>query len=254
MKLTLEGELGEIEDFLLDLIVTDSVPPELEGPIIQGDRIYQTLERRLKEKEKERIEENIIVLPELRKDSVPLPEAEAKRDPDRTHELRKNPRVEEIVKKAKPAVSVPMAPEIKKQDHDRKLPTIYDIVVPRFEWERGCEKNYKRLSFIELPDGRVMLGYMSARVFTTKEKMLRLPFPLPAGYLRIAGMATNQITAVRQYQEYLSTVKGSVLPGELATVPQQDIKDPDAPFKPRLSGVINTHPGEDEKVEGSLEA
>lgn len=221
IKLTIEGTVDDVEDFLLDIAgvdgspAPDSVPKPARLEDLRKDRIYRKLEEKLREKK--------------------------------------------IVEKAKPVVSVPKAPSARSRDHDRKieLPTKDDLLISPFEYEKKLEKFHKPLFICELPDGRVALRYMSGKVFTTREKILSIPYPVPAGYLKNIGLAANPLTAIRHYRAYLAA-GNSVHPGnEIQNkVPdRKEEKDLDAPFKPKLSGAFSTHPGKEDfdKIEGSLE-
>ncbi len=161
-----------------------------------------------------------------------------------------------ILPEVKKNLSVPKAPEIAKKDQDikleiQKLPTKEDIIIPRFQWPQVREKYYNRLVFAELEDGRVMLSYMSARIYTTKEKVLQIPYPVPSAY-RKGFNNPNHVTALRQYRQYLAENISVHAAAEISGIPEDRI-DPDAPFKPMLNGVFTTHPDAEEKIEGTLE-
>lgn len=188
--------------------------------------------------------------------SVPPEPAAASSLEDRKPNALEEFMAERAKLKKKPDDSVPKAPVIKERDHDRKisglwdkipkLPTKEDLLIPRFEWKRECEKNYNKLLFAELPDGRVMLSYMSAKVFTTKEKVLQIPFPVPPGYLKKCG-APNNVTALLQYRKYLaghSVPPGNIRSGDIAD--RKEEKDPDEAFRPKLKGAFSTRPGKED--------
>jgi hypothetical protein len=84
-----------------------------------------------------------------------------------------------------------------------------DLLIPRFEWDPKAEKLYKKISFYEHEDGRVMVFYMNIRVFTTKQAMLSIPYPVPYGYEILSGFTGNRKTAIRIYREYLATQEQS---------------------------------------------
>ena len=113
-----------------------------------------------------------------------------------------------------------------------------DWLIPKFEWDKDKEKSYKTLFFFEHEDGRVMLSYMSCKMFTTKEKVMALHYPIPHGQPPKTALSVNNRTAVRIYREYLA----------------QDDPD-DAKYKPMLKGAFSTRPGNQDydKVEGCLE-
>lgn len=77
-------------------------------------------------------------------------------------------------------------------------------LIPKFAWDKTKEKSYRTIFFIELEDGRVMISYFSSKVFTTKEAIMAIPFPIPRIYAPLMNLNTNPRTAVRQYREYLA--------------------------------------------------
>jgi len=114
---------------------------------------------------------------------------------------------------------------------------------------------FKNLSYVETKDKRLKIMYGSSRVNTTwadihticgckfkqetKDAIERLVGP---------GRAKNKYTAVSRFVKAVSI--GAVSPYK-PKIPTDD--DPDAAFKPILSGVIDTHVGDEEKVEGNLD-
>jgi cell division protein ZapA (FtsZ GTPase activity inhibitor) len=79
-----------------------------------------------------------------------------------------------------------------------------DLTVPKFPHDKTLEKWFRTLFYFEHPDGRVVLNYMSGLTYTTKEKVLKLPFPFENGYFKNAGFqAATHITAIRLYREFL---------------------------------------------------
>jgi len=114
---------------------------------------------------------------------------------------------------------------------------------------------FKNLSYVETKDKRLKILYGSARVNTTwadihticgckfkqerKDAIERLIGP---------GRAINKYTAVSRFVKAVSI--GAVSPYK-PKIPIDD--DPDAAFKPILSGVVDTHVGDGEKVEGTLD-
>ena len=114
---------------------------------------------------------------------------------------------------------------------------------------------FKNLAYSETKDKRLTIMYGSARVNTTwadihticgckfkqetKDAIERLVGP---------GRAKNKYTAVSRF---VKAVSHDVISPYKADIPKDD--DPDAAFKPILSGVVDTHVGNDEKVEGTLD-
>ncbi|MDW7733703.1 MAG: hypothetical protein SCH66_14900, partial [Methanolobus sp.] len=87
------------------------------------------------------------------------------------------------------------------------------------------ETKYKSVVFAELPDGRVMLSAWSCRIYTTREKILAIPYPVPPGYLESVG-STNYTVAIKQYREYLAA------------------QDEDEKYKPMLKNAFSTRPAD----------
>lgn len=77
------------------------------------------------------------------------------------------------------------------------------LLVPKFDWDKSKEKHYRTIFFFEHEDGRVMIWYANNRVFTTKESVMAIPFPIPYKYVLPVGLPVNKRTAIRQYREYL---------------------------------------------------
>ena len=112
--------------------------------------------------------------------------------------------------------------------------------------------------FFEHEDGRVMLSYMAAKTFTTKEKVMQIPFPVPSGYAPLKPLSANNRTAIRLYREYLaqptiSAERPDQTQQSQEKRPQED-EDPDAKYEPMLRGAFSTRPGREDydKVEGEL--
>lgn len=123
---------------------------------------------------------------------------------------------------------------------------VSDFLIPKFDWDKNKEKNYKTLFFFEYEDGTVMLSYQNSKTFTTKQKVMTLPYPVPDGYPPLKTIpSTNKRTAIRLYREYL--VQQTALTVEKL--------DPDAKYKPKLKGAFSTRPGHEDydKVEGDLQ-
>ncbi len=85
----------------------------------------------------------------------------------------------------------------------QKLPTAKEILIGNFLFDKTQEKSFRTLFFVEMDDGRVVLSYMQSRCYTTKENVLKLPYPVPNGYLKLIKIP-NKITALRMYREYLA--------------------------------------------------
>lgn len=88
----------------------------------------------------------------------------------------------------------------------KKPDTIKDgnLFIQPFEWDKGSEKSFNRITFFERDDGRVMIFYMNIRIFTTRDKIMQIPFPVPYGYPLLKDLNGNKRTAVREYRKYLA--------------------------------------------------
>lgn len=124
-----------------------------------------------------------------------------------------------------------------------------DFLIPKFEWDCSKKKSYKTLFFFEHEDGRVLLLYTGTKTFTTRERVLRLPYPVPNGYPALKVLSVTSRTAIRMYREYFANLSAKKPPAA-----EKVQVDPDEKYKPQLRGVFSTHPGREdfEKVEGDL--
>lgn len=84
------------------------------------------------------------------------------------------------------------------------------ILIPRFEYDpaqaqRTELEGYSNISVVELPDGRVMIQYKGTHYYTTKEKVMQLPYPAPYSYFKKKGMGLSAVamTCLRAYRQYL---------------------------------------------------
>ncbi len=76
-------------------------------------------------------------------------------------------------------------------------------LIPKFEWDKSKEKNYRTIFFFEHDDGKVMISYFNFKTFTTKEAVLSIPFPVPYRYTPLGIFTGNRRAAIRLYREYL---------------------------------------------------
>ncbi len=103
---------------------------------------------------------------------------------------------EEPVKIEEPEKKILPVPNISKQDS----------LIPRFKYDHSLRKSipdYKNTWYAELPDGRVVLGYGVSSYYTTKEKVMQLPSPVPYGYFKKSGVSTTAQTCLRAYRNLL---------------------------------------------------
>ena len=96
-------------------------------------------------------------------------------------------------------------PEKKESAHEEVIASESSLIIPKFKWDTAAEKSFKSISFHEADEGKVMLFYTNSRVFTTKEKIMELPYPIPYGYPPLNCFNGNKKVAIRTYREYLAT-------------------------------------------------
>jgi hypothetical protein len=158
--------------------------------------------------------------------------------------------------------SVQKAPESSSPRQDRKVRDPVDwLRIEEFDWDLKKEKSFKTIFFVELDDGRVTISYSKCRYFTTKENVLKIPYPVPKNYLKFVK-ASNHKQAVARYREYLhlqdkkKTSSDSVRVLDSRPAPLGDRKskeDPDRAYKPMLNGAFSTKTDYDgSKLEGTL--
>lgn len=81
-----------------------------------------------------------------------------------------------------------------------------DIMIPRFQYDHSLRKwipDYKNAWYAELPDGRVALGYWESSYYTTKENVIKIPYPVPYRYFKGSGISTTAQTCLRAYHQVL---------------------------------------------------
>jgi hypothetical protein len=79
-----------------------------------------------------------------------------------------------------------------------------DLLIEKFEYSTKQEKLYNKTHFCyESPDGKVALLYQGKRTYVLKETILKMPWPMPQGYLKTSGLNNNQIASIRAYREML---------------------------------------------------
>ncbi len=80
-----------------------------------------------------------------------------------------------------------------------------DLKIPKFEYDKGLRRQYGLVFFTELPDGRVVIEYGMAHYYTTKEKVLQIPFPFPKKYFsKENGWSSTIEIAFKKYRRYLA--------------------------------------------------
>lgn len=66
-----------------------------------------------------------------------------------------------------------------------------NIIIPRFTHDPALEKSYRTLFYYEHPDGRVVLRYMAGLLYSTKERLKQIPYPVPLKLLANMGFSGN---------------------------------------------------------------
>jgi len=95
-----------------------------------------------------------------------------------------------------PLENPPLVPNIKTTD----------IFIPRFEYDLDKKQFFENIFFWELDDGRVVMNYSHANYYSTKEKIMQLPYPAPPNYYdnkKLGWNSTNE-QAVKKYRKYLA--------------------------------------------------
>lgn len=105
-----------------------------------------------------------------------------------------------------------------------------DLLISKFPYDSKLEKKYETISIFEESNGKVALTYNRYKIYTTKEKIMRLPFPVPKGIVSESPWQVR--TAIRKYRKYIEEQKKI----------QIQIPGDDKNFKPMMSGIIQTIP------------
>jgi len=84
-----------------------------------------------------------------------------------------------------------------------------DLKIAKFDYDLLAKtRKYKTLEVLELPDGRVVLKYGAVRYYSTKEKVMQIPFPFPRGsFSKEGGWSSNVEQAFKMYRRYLAERK-----------------------------------------------
>ncbi len=125
-----------------------------------------------------------------------------------------------------------------------------DLKLHSFKHDKNKMQQYKSLFFQELPDGRVVLEYHNAHYYTTKELVLRLPYPFPKRYFKKNGWSSSVKMAFKTYRRYLAetTAKTQTLQSSASGSSSEDL-DPDYAFKPFGLNRLTKTSGDGEKIE-----
>jgi len=84
-----------------------------------------------------------------------------------------------------------------------------DLKIAKFDYDLLAKtRKYKTLEVLELPDGRVVLKYGATRYYSTKEKVMQIPFPFPRGqFNKENGWSSTVEYAFKMYRRYLAERK-----------------------------------------------
>ena len=112
---------------------------------------------------------------------------------------------------------------------DNKSLTKNGLLIPRFKydpWQAQKKEieGYSNISVMELPDGRAMIQYKGTHYYTTKEKVMQIPYPTPYSYFKRPGLgvsATAQ-TCLRAYRKLLAN---NLLSADKSLTKTDDVRD-----------------------------
>jgi len=103
------------------------------------------------------------------------------------------------------------------------------LLISRFKydpWQAQKKEieGYSNISVMELPDGRAMIQYKGTHYYTTKEKVMQIPYPTPYSYFKRPGLgvsATAQ-TCLRAYRKLLAN---NLLSADKSLTKTDDVRD-----------------------------
>jgi hypothetical protein len=107
----------------------------------------------------------------------------------------------------KPEPEVPQEPE--KESCLQKIKALAKdgFFIPRFKYDPTQKKEiegYLNISVVEMPDGRAVVIYKGTHYYTTKEKVLRIPYQVTKKYFNGYGLSSVAQTCIRAYRHYLN--------------------------------------------------
>ncbi len=125
------------------------------------------------------------------------------------------------------------------------------LKIPKFGYDKSKMQPYEKIFFQEFPDEAVVLEYVGSHYYTTKENVLKIPYPFPEKYFsKENGWSSNIEIAFKKYRKYLAEQE---MKKEIQVVQNQK-QDDDWKYHPMLKKDTKGNHGEDyEKIEGSLE-
>lgn len=127
-----------------------------------------------------------------------------------------------------------------------------DLKLPKFECEFAMMKPYKNIFFLEMPDGKVCLEYAGSHYYTTKDLVLKIPYPFPKKYFRNEnGWSSTVEVAFKKYRQYLAE-----LPQRQQVEKEKPAPESTDDWKYKSFGLNNTRIERENytKIEGTLEA
>lgn len=113
----------------------------------------------------------------------------------------KNPQVTEEQKEM--FIQVKQIPAIQSPANPEDIPAL----IPKFEYDHELRKEidgYTNVWYAELPDGRVVVGYNQTNYYTTKENVMKIPYPIPGRYFEGMDIPKSARTPLKAYRELLT--------------------------------------------------
>lgn len=85
-----------------------------------------------------------------------------------------------------------------------------DLLIPHFKYDPAQVQikeieGYTNISVMELPDGRAIIQYRGTHYYTTKEKMMQIPYPVTRNYFKKKGLSLSSVarTCLAAYRQHL---------------------------------------------------
>lgn len=84
-----------------------------------------------------------------------------------------------------------------------------DLKIAKFDYDLLAKtRKYKTMEVLELPDDKVVLKYGATRYYSTKEKVMQIPFPFQRGqFNKENGWSSTVEQAFKMYRKYLAERK-----------------------------------------------
>lgn len=102
----------------------------------------------------------------------------------------------------------PIPSELKLGTRDNTLHPS-DLKIAKFDYDLLAKtRKYKTMEVLELPDDKVVLKYGATRYYSTKEKVMQIPFPFQRGqFNKENGWSSTVEQAFKMYRKYLAERK-----------------------------------------------